>query len=243
MACFLGMSVGCLGRVAQAELDGTVAPAGVLAVCSAWRGSVGYYRRSVGSWWTSETRARRSWSTSAPSTCPRTRRHFVVPIEVVAGVFFVLIALCSSGSDRCMGRALRRDPEPGGGPTRQHLGSLAGIAVFGVASYFCTSPVVWFLPICFGRASISWCSRGPLHGTGRGRTARLLGGRGGMAFDTRRTETISGHPITRSYHAASRQIDDNNIGHQGMAADRRAARATAAPSAEPRRRRNAVETC
>ena len=67
-----------------------------------------------------------------------------MPIEVVAGLFFVLIALMFVGLGQVMGRLFNAIPDRVSAYTVNILGSLAGITAFGLASYFRTPPVVWF---------------------------------------------------------------------------------------------------
>src|SRR5262249_40173242 len=77
--------------------------------------------------------------------------RFVIPIEVVAGLFFVLIALMFVGLGQVMGRLFNAIPDRVSAYTVNILGSLVGIAAFGLASYFRTPPIVWFglsLAIC-----------------------------------------------------------------------------------------------
>src|SRR5215468_1425870 len=71
--------------------------------------------------------------------------YFVLPIEVIAGLFFALTALVFVGLGQVMGRAFNRVSNPILAYSINILGSLAGILAFGAASYFCTSPVMWFL--------------------------------------------------------------------------------------------------
>jgi len=70
--------------------------------------------------------------------------HFVVPIEVIAGVFFTLIAMMFVGLGQAMGRSFNALPNRVAAYTVNVLGSLAGIAVFGAASYLRTPPLLWF---------------------------------------------------------------------------------------------------
>ncbi|HEX4614053.1 MAG TPA: hypothetical protein VH092_38075, partial [Urbifossiella sp.] len=75
---------------------------------------------------------------------------FRVPLEVVAGAFFVLIAVLLIGPGQEMGRAFTRV----GSRTRAYsanlLGSLAGIASFSLCSYLQLPPVVWFAAVAAG---------------------------------------------------------------------------------------------
>src|SRR5690606_11395967 len=68
----------------------------------------------------------------------------ILPIEVVIGIFFALIALMFVGLGQKMGRAFNALPDRVGAYSVNILGSLVGIAAFGLASYLRTPPVVWF---------------------------------------------------------------------------------------------------
>jgi SAM-dependent methyltransferase len=78
--------------------------------------------------------------------------HFVVPIEVVAGVFFVLIALMFVGLGQVLGRAFDACANRVAGYSLNIGGSLAGIAVFSALSKLQAPPVVWFFVVAAGVA-------------------------------------------------------------------------------------------
>jgi spermidine synthase len=69
---------------------------------------------------------------------------FVVPIELVAGVFFVLITLVFIGMGQVMGRAFNQAPDRLKAYTANIGGSLVGIAGFSAASFLRTTPLAWF---------------------------------------------------------------------------------------------------
>lgn len=75
---------------------------------------------------------------------PRDPSHFIIPIEAVAGFFYVSIALTFVGLGQVMGRLFNEIPDRVRAYTFNVLGSLAGISVFGLASYFQSSPLLWF---------------------------------------------------------------------------------------------------
>src|SRR4030095_9910460 len=75
---------------------------------------------------------------------PADPSQFVIPIEVVAGVFFVLIALMFVGLGQLMGRRFNAIPNRVASYTTDIAGSLAGIVAFAAVSYFQTSPLLWF---------------------------------------------------------------------------------------------------
>ena len=69
---------------------------------------------------------------------------FVVPIELLAAVFFVLIALVFVGIGQVMGRAFNEASDRLTAYISNIAGSLAGIAAFALASYWRTTPLTWF---------------------------------------------------------------------------------------------------
>ena len=78
--------------------------------------------------------------------------QFVVPIEVIAGLFFVLIALMFVGLGQVLGRAFDAYPNRVLGYTLNIGGSLAGIVGFSALSFLQVPPAVWFLVSCTGVA-------------------------------------------------------------------------------------------
>ena len=114
LACFLG-HVGRLPGGVAAGVTGrrSVAPAAaasrsLLAYGVLW--ALRHVRQRDRS--TSAGRSRRSRSTSAPSIARATSARFVVPIEVLAGDFFVLIALMFVGARAGDGPGVQRDARP-----------------------------------------------------------------------------------------------------------------------------------
>src|SRR5262249_21590566 len=90
--------------------------------------------------------------------------QLVVPIEVIAGLFFVLIALMFLGLGQVVGRAFNAASNRVAAYTVNVLGSLIGIGAFMAVSHYRLSPVVWFAVGC-GLALIF---------TGRFRVAQAL---------------------------------------------------------------------
>ena len=70
---------------------------------------------------------------------------WVVPIEVLAAYFFVLVALLFVGPGQEMGRRFAAIDNRLVAYTADILGSLAGIAVFGLMSFFRVPAWIWFL--------------------------------------------------------------------------------------------------
>jgi hypothetical protein len=78
--------------------------------------------------------------------------RFVVPIEAIAAVFFVLVALMFVGLGQVLGRAFDSYPNRVKGYTLNIGGSLAGIVGFSAISFIQAPPLVWFLVSCAGVA-------------------------------------------------------------------------------------------
>jgi spermidine synthase len=152
LACFVGMSVGCLvarsptRHVRQTPVWLAVAlAAGMLT--DAYSGKlervldVGGQANPEVVFFGAETSALRE-------------RAFVVPIEVFGGVFFVLIAAVLVGPGQEMGRAFNRVASRTTAYSVNLLGSLAGIGSFAACSYLELPPVVWFAAAALGLAHV-----------------------------------------------------------------------------------------
>jgi spermidine synthase len=75
---------------------------------------------------------------------------FVVPIEIVAGAFFLLVALSFMGLGQQLGRALSRVGDRIRAYTLNILGSITGIGLFVAFSWSELSPFWWFLVVVGG---------------------------------------------------------------------------------------------
>ena len=143
MACFLGMSVGCLTASRRFPFVRAVIPLALTAVATAlavaWAyNHYGQFAIDVGSqrspqvvYFGTEYRAK------DPS-------KFLIPVEAVAGVFFVLIAGMFIGLGQALGRAFNAVPDRVAAYSADLVGSLAGIGAFALASSFNTTPHLWF---------------------------------------------------------------------------------------------------
>lgn len=143
LATFLGMSVGCLTASGRRDFTGIVAPL-LLATAFGARLLLGLYTHfsrvliDVG----------RQGSPQQIYFGTEYRAHdlskFAVPVEFVAIVFFVLIALVFVGMGQVMGRAFNGASDRLKAYTANIGGSLAGIAAFSAASFLRTTPLAWF---------------------------------------------------------------------------------------------------
>ena len=213
MACFLGLSVGCLSASRRFSFIRSVLPLTLVAVgmamLTAWAyNHYGQFAVDVGSqrspqvvYFGTEYRAK------DPS-------KFLVPVEAVAAVFFVLVTLMFVGLGQALGRAFAAVPNRLSAYTADILGSLAGIGAFGLASYYHTTPHLWFAVSAFlclyfarpwGFVQIG-CQVGLL----------LLIAVSAYGLDEPHGETFWSPYYKIHYDPLARSINVNNLAHQDM---------------------------
>ena len=141
----------------------------------------------------------------------------VVPIELIAGFFFVMIALPFVGLGQKLGQALDAIPNRLAGYSVDIVGSLTGIIMFGIASYLQTPPLVW---ITISTACILWLTRDSWQ---KQRRVFTFATAGALIFTAFLAGLPKGSDITYwspyykiSYNPQTRFIETNNIGHQQM---------------------------
>ena len=103
MACFLGMSVGCLASSRERDLINTVVPLTVWTVLLSCGVLVFYFSfgRVVVEVGGQGSPQQVYFGTEYR---PKDPSYFVLPIELIAGLFFILIALIFVGLGQVMGR-------------------------------------------------------------------------------------------------------------------------------------------
>ncbi|QEH35925.1 Spermidine synthase [Aquisphaera giovannonii] len=217
MASFLGVSVGCLAARRGFRLMNGFAILAATAVAASYAVLWLYarYERLM-----IDVGGQQSPQLIFFGTDARVRdiSSFVVPIEVVAGAFFVLIALAFVGLGQEMGRRFDAIPNRIAAYTSDILGSLMGIVAFGLVSVLQLHSVVWFgltfllaLPLVRGRG---WRA---LHVLAAAAAllvaARVDWPRG--AEGTSVENTWSPYYLV-SYKPGKLWIDVNNLNHQGM---------------------------
>jgi hypothetical protein len=143
MGCFLGMSVGCLAASRGRDYLAWTLPLTLVAVvlsrlATFIQGAFGKLLIDVGGQGSPQ---QVFFGTEYRAYDPGT---FVVPIESIAGVFFLLVALSFVGLGQEMGRAFNAIKNRVAAYTANVLGSLAGIVGFGLMSEFRTPPVLWY---------------------------------------------------------------------------------------------------
>src|SRR5436190_9545520 len=143
--------------------------------------------------------------------------QFVVPVEFIAAVFFVLIALMFVGLGQVLGRAFDAYPNRVFGYALNIGGSLVGIVGFSVLSFLQVPPAVWFLVSCAGIAYL-------LRQAGSLTAVRVVALVGlvlavGVQSDwfRRETQETRWSPYYMiSHDIPGRAIDVNSISHQYM---------------------------
>jgi spermidine synthase len=145
LACFLGMSLGCLAAARPGRFAVTTPVLLLVAMIAAQL--VGFVRNDL------ET-VLRVGDQIAPQVvffgteyAARDPTHFIIPIEAVEGFFFLMVALVMVGPGQELGRAFRRVPDRLSAYTLNILGSLSGILLFAACSWLELSPIVWFVPV------------------------------------------------------------------------------------------------
>jgi SAM-dependent methyltransferase len=213
MACFLGMSCGCLAARQRwnwlvsfplLTLGTFVSGRLIMALYYYWGGlaiDVGHQASPQEVFFGTEYRN--------PDLA-----QFVVPIELIAALFFVLIALMFVGLGQVLGRAFDAYPNRVIGYSLNIGGSLLGILGFSALSFMQTPPAIWFLISCIGVAYL-------LHQGKALSLPRILTLVTVMAFaaipvdpNLRETRWSPYYAVDRN--KASGEITVNNIGHQEM---------------------------
>jgi len=142
LACFVGMSVGCLvARRPTRLLNQTPL---LLAVAVAGGVLVNTYSDELLPIFAIGNQANPDVIFFGAEHAAVDQPPFTIPIEVVGGLFFLLIAAALVGPGQEMGRAFNRVTDRTKAYSANLLGSLVGIAMFAACSYLRLPPVLWF---------------------------------------------------------------------------------------------------
>ena len=76
--------------------------------------------------------------------------RYAIPVELLCGFFFIVIALAFIGPGQELGRALKRWPNRVQAYTLNIVGSIAGIVLFAACSLLELTPLWWFLLVALG---------------------------------------------------------------------------------------------
>ncbi len=143
LACFLGMSVGCLA--AGHRRSYVLWTPALLALALGAAHLVDVERRRTGSVVDVGNQASPQHVYFGAEYKVADASGFVIPIELLCGFFFLAIALAMVGPGQQLGRALDRLPNRVEAYTLNILGSLVGIVLFAVCAWHELSPTWWFL--------------------------------------------------------------------------------------------------
>ncbi len=157
LACFLGMSVGCLAAARRRNfLVGTpvILAAGMAAahLVERWRVDV---QKLVG---VGNPRSPQLVFFGTEYITPDPAKFFI-PVEVMGGLFFLVIALTMIGPGQELGRAFIQLPNRVRAYSLNIGGSLLGITFFAAFSWWELPPFWWFLAVVLGIAYFLKCRR------------------------------------------------------------------------------------
>jgi spermidine synthase len=150
LASFVGMSVGCL--VARRPRRLLFDTPGWLAVVLTLGLVVETLRSRVESYVTVADQNSGEVVFFGAEQSAMHQMEFAVPVELVAGAFFALIAMVLVGPGQEMGRAFNRVANRTTAYAANLAGSLAGIGLFAVCSTWQLPPPVWFGAVALGIA-------------------------------------------------------------------------------------------
>lgn len=144
LACFVGMSIGCLlANRSTSYIYNTPYWLGLTIILALiidkYSGSL-IYSVLMGD----QSQTDIVYFGTEVAASYKNRLPFAIPIEVFAAVYFAMIVAIFVGPGQEMGRAFNRIPQRTTAYSANLLGSLAGIAAFAVCSYFRIPPPVWF---------------------------------------------------------------------------------------------------
>jgi SAM-dependent methyltransferase len=214
IACFLGMSCGCLAARSKRDwlrifpwlaLATVMAALAMRTIYHYWSGlaiDVGQQASPQEVFFGTEYRN--------PDVA-----QFTVPIEFIVAVFFILIALMFVGLGQVLGRAFDAYPNRVMGYTLNIGGSIAGIVGFSVLSFLRAPPQVWFAIACAGIGYLLYQDRALTWL----RTLALIALVTGVTVPSLAGDYLGHETRWSPYYAVVRKdnsITVNTIGHQWM---------------------------
>ena len=227
LACFLGMSAGCLG--ASRPWSFVYATPFLLAAAMTAAHLVEHRRAGVAKLVSVGNQASPQLVFFGTEYVTPDPAGFFIPVEALGGFFFLILALALVGLGQELGRAFNRVPDRVQAYSLNILGSVAGIALFAACSWWELTPFWWYLPVVLGTGYFL-ARRSSAHGPAvrwvlRGLLLLPLGAILGLASLTSGSLKIEGteggehlwSPYYRiDYNRARRSIDVNLISHQEM---------------------------
>jgi SAM-dependent methyltransferase len=213
MACVLGMTVGCLSASRRRDYIKALLPLTLVSLLLAqWMLWAYHHHRmaiSVGDNQASPQQV--YFGTESPGFGAL---GSVLPIEVIGGLFYGLIALLFVGPGQVLGRAFDAIPDRVAAYTTNIAGSLAGIVAFSLVSYARMPPPAWFaialIPALWFLGRLAWLYALYLV------VILVLVGRG-LTPNFALVERVIWSPYYKVvYQVDTHTIATNNIGHQQM---------------------------
>ena len=143
LASFLGMSVGCLA--ASHRRDYLVWTPLLLVIAMGAAHAVEISSGSLGKFVDVGNQASPQQVYFGAEYHSHDLSRYAIPVEVLCGFFFLVIALTFVGPGQKLGRALTQWPNRVQAYTLNIVGSIVGIALFAVSSWLEISALWWFL--------------------------------------------------------------------------------------------------
>jgi spermidine synthase len=157
LASFLGMSVGCLATNRRRNYVAWTPLLLVIALAAAK--AVEMSTSSLGQFVDVGNQASPQQVYFGTEYHSQDLSRYAIPVEVLCGFFFLVIALAFLGLGQELGRALKRWPNRVQGYTLNILGSITGIVLFAACSWLELSPFWWFLLVALGLSYFFLISR------------------------------------------------------------------------------------
>jgi spermidine synthase len=148
LASFLGMSVGCLAASRHRNYLAWTPLLLVIALAAAQ--AVEVSTRSLGKFVDVGNQVSPQQVYFGTEYHSQDLSRYAIPVEVLCGFFFIVIALAFIGPGQELGRALKRWPNRVQGYTLNIIGSIAGIVLFAACSWLELSSFWWFLLVALG---------------------------------------------------------------------------------------------
>ena len=226
LACFLGMSVGCMTASRKQNYILSLIPLTVTATLLACillkaYGRFTHFAIDIGGQPTAQLIYFGAESRFNDPT------RFVIPIWLIIGACFSLVALMFVGLGQILGRAFDAIPNRIAAYTANICGSLLGILIFFVVSLFQMPPYIWFavciLIFFYFLRRLTWLQAGGAililcfvsFGSVSSRQLLASLGKSDVRFNEEEKEIWS--PYYRvSYSPGTGHIVTNNIGHQSI---------------------------
>ncbi|MFN2512795.1 MAG: hypothetical protein ABR568_15415 [Pyrinomonadaceae bacterium] len=157
LASFLGMSIGCLAASRRRNYLAWTPLLLVIALAAAQ--AVEISTTSLGKFVDVGNQASPQQVYFGTEYHSQDLSRYAIPVEVLCGFFFLVIALAFLGLGQELGRALMRWPNRVHGYTLNIIGSIAGIVLFAACSWLELSSFWWFLLVALGLAYFYLISR------------------------------------------------------------------------------------